>query len=83
MNESLIFGWYKRFRANRKRKWYSDKIVGAALPASHLKRPTRRMMLASAKRFAKDGELHNAVEMLRLAYYPKQLKFTFKPGKWL
>ena len=79
MNESLTFGWYKRYRANRKRKWYTDKIVGAVTPASHLRRPTRRQIMAAAKRFVRDGELHNAVEMLKLAYYPKQLTFYFRP----
>lgn len=36
-------------------------------PAS-FKRPTKKMILGAARRFAKDGELSNAVEMLRLVY---------------
>ena len=77
----LIFGWYKKFRANRVRRWYSNKIAGSARPEYHLKRPTRKQILAAAKRFAKDNEIKNAVEMLRLAYYPQQLTFYFKKYK--
>ena len=79
MAQPLIFGWYKRWRATHKRNDYADKLYGSQTPASHLKRPTRRQIMAAAKRFTKDGELHNAVEMLKLAYYPEQLKFTFRP----
>ena len=73
--------WYERWRRARLARWYSDKIVGAAKPASHFTRPTRRQMMASARRFFKSGELHNAVEMLKLAFHPQQLKFHFIYGE--
>lgn len=78
MKKKTHSNWHTRWLAARKRRWYSYSLVGATLPISHLKRPTRRQIMAAAKRFVRDGELHNAVEMLKLAYYPKQLKFTFR-----
>lgn len=78
MKKKTHSNWHTRWLKARKRRWYSDKIVGAALPASHLKRPTKRQIMAAAKRFVIDGEIHNAVEMLKLAFYPEQLKFTFR-----
>jgi hypothetical protein len=74
----MLIPWYKRWRATHKRMDYADKLYGSQLPASHLKRPTRRQIMAAAKRFAKDGEIRNAVEMMRLAYYPEQLKIYFR-----
>ena len=66
----------KYFR-QRKRQWYSTKVVGATLPESHLRRPSRRQIMAAAKRFAKAGEVRNAVEMIKLAYFPQQLNLYF------
>ena len=69
--------WFDKFRRARKQSDYSYSIVGSALPTSHLGRPTLRQMHAMAKRFVRDGEIHNAVEMLRLAARPKQLCIYF------
>ena len=70
--------WHDKFIARRKRMWYRDKIVGATLPKAHLRRPTRAAIMAAARRFVKDGEIRNAVEMIRLAYAPKQLDIYFR-----
>jgi hypothetical protein len=73
--------WWKNWRAAHKRRDYAYSLMGSTLPKSHLKRPSRHYMMSSAARFAKDGEIRNAVEMMKLAYYPEQLKFTFQLGK--
>lgn len=70
--------WYPNFVKRRKRQWYSTKVVGGAKPESHLRRPSRAQILAAAKRFSRSGEIRNAVEMLKLAYFPQQLKLYFK-----
>jgi hypothetical protein len=73
--------WWLKEKAACKREDWAYSLTGCTLPKSHLKRPTRPQVMASAKRFAKDGEIRNAVEMMKLAYYPEQLKFTFKEKK--
>ena len=65
--------WWKRFLQRRHTRNYRHKIMGATRPETHFRRPSRGQILAAAKRFVKDGETRNAVEMIKLAYHPKQL----------
>jgi len=74
------FNWANYCR-RRRRRWYKDKNVGARKPATWLRRPSKAEMYAAARRFARDGETANAVEMFRLAEYPLQLNITLQPGR--
>ena len=65
---------YKKFCAKRKRMEYNNSHFGAQKPRDLMKQPTRRQMLKAAKRFVADGEISNAVHMLRLAYPESRLQ---------
>jgi hypothetical protein len=72
---------YPNFCRRRRRRNYKDKLIGGRLASYWLRNYSRREMMAAAQRFAKDGETRNAVEIMRLAYYPEQLNITFRPGR--
>lgn len=59
---------YARYCKLRKTLEHSHRMTGKKRPKHWLRRPTQMEMLASAKRFARDGEVRNAVAMLRLAF---------------
>ena len=65
--------WWERFMKRRHQRNYADKVIDATRPEAHLRRPSRAQILSAARRFAKAGEISNAVEMIKLAHAPKQL----------
>lgn len=74
--------WWKKYKQARYRRDYGSRLYGTRHPESLLRRPTKREMYAAAKRFARDGEMHNAVEMIRCAHYPEQLNLTLRMPRW-